>query len=147
MLPTDWLYGGWAGSGEIDIMELVGHDDYTVHGTLHYGGAWPNNVQSGNAFHLKQAPNFSEVYHTFALEWNSSSMKWFVDDSLYQTQTSWYAEGFPFPAPFNQRFHLLMNVAVGGNWPGYPDHTTQFPQKMFIDYVRVYQLNPDFNEK
>ncbi|HRR57691.1 MAG TPA: hypothetical protein P5057_12060, partial [Acidobacteriota bacterium] len=71
-------------------------------------------------------------------------------EELYLTQTDWYTEapeapeapGAPFPAPFDQRFHLLMNVAVGGNWPGAPDATTQFPQEMVVDYVRVYQKTP-----
>jgi len=144
MLPTDWIYGGWAASGEIDILELLGHDVYTVFGTIHYGANSPNNVHSGKAYKLRQSPDFFETYHTFSFEWDSKSMKWFVDDSLYQTQTNWYTQGYPFPAPFNQEFHLLMNIAVGGNWPGYPDKSTQFPQRMYIDYVRVYQLNPDY---
>ena len=66
-------------------------------------------------------------------------IRWYVDDSLYQTQTEWYSTGHEYPAPFDQRFHILLNVAVGGNWPGNPDSSTVFPQKMIIDYVRVYQ--------
>ena len=93
MLPTDWEYGGWAASGEIDIVELVGNDVFTVHGTLHYGGSWPNNVQSGAHYSLLQVPSFADSFHTFAIEWASTSMKWFVDDSLYQTQTSWHSNG------------------------------------------------------
>ena len=66
-------------------------------------------------------------------------MRWYVDDFLYQTQTDWSTDQAPFPAPFDRRFHLLLNVAVGGDWPGDPDDTTEFPQRMEIDYVRVYQ--------
>jgi len=137
MLPTDWVYGGWAASGEIDIMELVGHDPETVHGTLHYGGAWPNNKSSGTSFKLSQG-NFAGDFHTFTLEWEEGVFRWYMDGALYQTQTTWSTEGAAFPAPFNQRFHLLLNVAVGGNWPGSPDATTAFPQRMEVDYVRVY---------
>jgi len=138
MLPTDWVYGGWAASGEIDIMELIGHDPATVYGTLHYGGTYPDNVHTGASYKLSFG-NFALDFHVFALEWSATEMRWFVDDSLYQVQTEWYSQGNDYPAPFNQRFHLLLNVAVGGNWPGNPDNTTSFPQRMEVDYVRVYQ--------
>lgn len=139
MLPTDWTYGGWAASGEIDIMELIGSEPKKVHGTLHYGGESPQNVHSGIAYELT---DFSEDFHVFTLEWYADSIKWFVDDVHYQTQTEWFTTGGEFPAPFDQRFHLLLNIAVGGNWPGYPDATTIFPQRMLVDYVRVYQFPP-----
>jgi len=138
MLPTDWVYGGWAASGEIDIMELVGNDPATVYGTLHYGGAYPDNVHTGASYKLDFG-NFALDFHVFALEWDATEIRWYVDDSLYQVQREWYSHGNDYPAPFNQRFHLLLNVAVGGNWPGNPDNTTSFPQKMEVDYVRVYQ--------
>jgi beta-glucanase (GH16 family) len=137
MLPTDWVYGGWAASGEIDIMELVGHDPVRVYGTLHYGGEWPNNVQSGDSYALSIG-SFTSAFHTFALEWEENEFRWYVDDILYLTQNSWYSDRGSYPAPFNQRFHILLNVAVGGNWPGNPDNTTTFPQTMIVDYVRVY---------
>jgi len=139
MLPTDWVYGGWATSGEIDIMELVGHDPATVYGTLHYGGAYPDNVHSGTTYKLSLG-NFAMDFHVFTLEWwDSTEIRWYIDDSLYQVQTEWYSQGNEYPAPFNQRFHMLLNVAVGGNWPGNPDNITSFPQRMEVDYVRVYQ--------
>lgn len=138
MLPTDWVYGGWAASGEIDIMELIGHDPATVYGTLHYGGAYPDNVHTGVSYKLGFG-NFAMDFHVFALEWDATEIRWYVDDSLYQVQKEWYSQGNAYPAPFNQRFHILLNVAVGGNWPGNPDNTTPFPQRMEIDYVRVYQ--------
>ncbi len=141
MLPTDWVYGGWAASGEIDIMELLGHDTKTVHGTLHYGGAWPENVNSGKALTLPQG-DFANEFHTFRLDWEANEFKWYVDDELYQTQTQWHTKGQPYPAPFDQRFHLLLNLAVGGNWPGNPDASTIFPQTMMVDYVRVYRRAP-----
>ncbi len=138
MLPTDQDYGPWAASGEIDVVELVGHEPATVHGTLHYGGAWPNNRSSGSSYSLSVG-TFADDFHTFALEWESGVIRWFVDGDLYQTQTQWSSTGGAFPAPFDRRFHLLVNLAVGGNWPGDPDGTTQFPQRMDVDYVRVYQ--------
>ena len=143
MLPTDNVYGGWAASGEIDIMELVGHEPNVVHGTLHYGGPWPRNKSSGGSYRLAGG-DFSQDFHVFALEWEPGEIRWFVDGELYLTLTQWYteAQGASFPAPFDQRFHLLMNVAVGGNWPGSPAPTTQFPQEMVVDYVRVYQAAP-----
>ena len=78
-------------------------------------------------------------FHEFALEWEPTELRWYLDGQLYATQTNWYSSGQPFPAPFNERFHLLMNVAVGGNFPGNPDGSTVFPQQMVVDYVRVYR--------
>jgi beta-glucanase (GH16 family) len=141
MLPTDNVYGTWAASGEIDIMEMVGHEPNRVHGTLHYGGMWPNNIYDGMSYRLREG-KFSESFHDFALEWEDGEMRWYVDGVLYVRQTWWKTAGHPFPAPFDQRFHLLINMAVGGNWPGSPDATTQFPQKLEVDYVRVYQRTP-----
>ena len=138
MMPTDNVYGGWAASGEIDIMEYLGHETNKVYGTLHYGGSWPNNRSTGNSFTLPDG-NFNDDFHTFTLIWKEGEMQWFVDGERYQTQTNWSTTGAAFPAPFDQRFHLIFNMAVGGNWPGYPDNTTEFPQEFIIDYVRVYQ--------
>ncbi len=138
MMPTDNVYGGWAASGEIDIMEYLGHEPHRVHGTLHYGGAWPNNVYSGRHYDLTSG-RFSDDFYTFAIEWEYGEMRWFVDDVLYQTRNYWYTTGHRFPAPFDEKFHFIMNVAVGGNWPGNPDHTTEFPQEMVVEYLRVYE--------
>lgn len=137
MLPTDNVYGGWAGSGEIDIMELVGHKPAEVFGTLHHGGPSPRNRHTGKAFVLPKG-DFSEDFHVFALEWEPGVFRWYVDGVHYQTQTEWKTEGAPYPAPFDRRFHLLLNVAVGGNLPRNPDESSVFPQEMTVDYVRVY---------
>ncbi|MBN2194649.1 MAG: glycoside hydrolase family 16 protein [Polyangiaceae bacterium] len=143
MLPTDSVYGGWAASGEIDIMEAVnlGPGDRLVHGTLHYGGAWPDNTSSGSS--TSPIGNAWEAFHVYAIEWEAGEIRWFVDDRHYQTQTEWHTTDATFPAPFDQRFHLLLNVAVGGSWPGPPDASTTFPQEMIVDYVRVYQCVAD----
>ncbi len=138
MLSTYSNYGGWAASGEIDIMEELGQEPNRVYGTLHYGASWPNNVQQGRSYVLPEG-TFAEDFHTFVLEWDTTRFQWFVDDTLYSTITSWYTEGHDYPAPFDQKFHLIFNVAVGGNWPGSPDATTVFPQQMVVDYVRVFQ--------
>ncbi len=142
MLPTDWVYGGWAASGEIDIMELVGHEPNIVHGTLHYGGPWPQNVYTGDSYTIGEP--FANDFHTFAVEWEYGEIRWYVDDVHFQTQTDWNSTAASWPAPFNQRFHVILNVAVGGNWPGYPDASTVFPQRMEVDYVRVYERDPAY---
>jgi beta-glucanase (GH16 family) len=138
MMPTDNVYGGWAASGEIDIMELLGHEPNIVHGTLHYGGPWPRNVHRGARYTLPTG-SFSDDFNVFTLLWREGEMRWFVNGVYYQNQNNWFSEGQDFPAPFDQLFHMILNVAVGGNWPGNPDQTTVFPQEMVIDYVRVYQ--------
>lgn len=141
MLPTDEVYGGWAASGEIDIMESLGHEPERIYGTIHYGGSYPENTFSGNTTWL--APNSATDFHVYAIEWEEGEIRWYVDGQLYSTKTDWYSSGIPFPAPFDQRFHLLLNVAVGGNFPGNPDGSTVLPQEYIIDYVRVYQLAVD----
>lgn len=140
MLPTDDAYGGWAASGEIDIMEAVNLNaggGNLVHGTLHYGGSWPNNTYSGQSFD----PGSSVVsqFHDYAVEWEPGEIRWYVDGVHYQTQTDWWTANGSYPAPFDQRFHMILNVAVGGNWPGSPNGSTSFPQTMEVEYVRVYQ--------
>jgi len=144
MLPTDEDYGGWASSGEIDIMEYLGDDTTRVHGTIHYGGQWPNNQYRGTDY-VTDDTAFHRDFHTFALEWEEGKLRWFVDGELFQSLGAgmWYSSVAAFPAPFNKRFHLLINLAVGGNWPGSPDGSTVFPQDLVIDYVRVYQDGPN----
>jgi len=138
MLPTDETYGGWAASGEIDIMELVGHEPAKVLGTLHYGGVWPENEHAGGTYELEQGA-FSDDFHTFAIEWERDEIRWFVDDHQFHAATRWRSAAAPFPAPFDQRFHLLINLAVGGRLVGAPDDSTSFPQRIAVDWVRVYE--------
>ena len=138
LMPRDSVYGGWAASGEIDVMENKGSDPSTVLGTIHFGGSWPTNQQShGPAYTFSGADSVIN-FHVYALEWTTNSIKWFVDDQIYETQTSWWSSGGPYPAPFDQPFYLIMNLAVGGNFGGNPDATTVFPGEMLVDYVRVY---------
>ena len=137
MMPTESVYGGWAASGEIDIMEYLGHEPGKAYGTLHYGGSYPNNVHSGDSYTLPSGI-FSAEFHVFTIEWDSTEFHWYIDGQHYQTQTEWHTQNQLYPAPFDQKFFMILNVAVGGNWPGSPDETTVFPQEMVVDYVRVY---------
>lgn len=136
MMPTESVYGTWPRSGEIDIMELVGHIPNRVHGTVHYGPAWPNNLEAGGST-TKSEGNFSDEFHVYSIIWAPNFIRWYVDDQLYALVTPTHLA--PHNWPFDQDFHFILNVAVGGNWPGNPDGTTEFPQEMIVDYVRVYE--------
>lgn len=140
MLPSSGTYGSWPYSGEIDIMELLGHEPQTVYGTLHYGDA-SGHEHSGTSYTLEEG-TFADEFHTFTLIWEPERIRWYVDGLQYQEQTEWFTRNAGYPAPFNHEFYLILNLAVGGNWPGYPDETTEFPQRLWVDYVRVYQTNP-----
>ncbi|WP_241475186.1 family 16 glycosylhydrolase [Priestia flexa] len=145
MLPEHNRYGGWAASGEIDIMEGWGSRPNTIAGTIHYGQQWPNNTYSGEEYTFKDGSTI-EDFHTYAVEWEPGEIRWYVDGELYSVQNDWYSQsdGQPdtnaYPAPFDEEFHLIMNLAVGGNFDGNPTAETQFPKEMKIDYVRVYEL-------
>ena len=141
LLPADITrYGGWPSSGEIDIMELIGKEPGRVNGTLHFGN--PHQWITGH-YDLPAGAVFSEDFHVFSLEWTPEEIVWFVDGEPFQTADQWSTsvEDNPFPAPFDVDFYLIVNVAVGGNFPGNPDATSIFPQRMLVDYVRVYQEN------
>lgn len=154
MLPTDNVYGVWAASGEIDIMEAVNltvGGERRVHGTLHFGGNWPNNVYAGNEYELPGGANPADDFHVYAVEWEKGEIRWYVDGDHFATQTEagWYsmADLGDSSAPFNQRFHLLLNLAVGGAWAANVNDMgideSVFPQQMQVDYVRVYQCTKD----
>lgn len=159
MLPTDQVHGGWAASGEIDIMEAVNlrvDGERRIYGTLHYGGAWPDNLHSGAETTLPGDADPAEGAHDYAIEWEEGEIRWYVDGEHYATQqqTGWYSQSgdgsiAPGAAPFDERFHLILNVAVGGAWAANVNaggiDPTVFPQEMVVEYVRVYQcsLNPE----
>ena len=136
MLPTENVYGGWPASGEIDIMELVGHEPDVVHGTVHYGPS-PGEHRSRGWHYTLSDGKFSDDFHVFTIEWIPGRINWFVDGNWYTMATE--RNLAPYHWPFDQKFHLLLNVAVGGTWPGDPDDTTEFPQEMIVDWIRVYQ--------
>lgn len=163
MLPTNSPYGTWASSGEIDIMEAVNlkvvtngsEPEAAVHGTLHFGRNWPGNVNSGADYKLPNNANPADDFHEYAVEWEEGEIRWYVDDVHFATQrdTGWYGQYMqdgtlkdaPVGAPFDRfsKFHLLLNLAVGGNWAGNVNNKgvdeSVFPQKMLVDYVRVYE--------
>jgi beta-glucanase (GH16 family) len=143
LLPTDSPYGGWARSGEIDIMEAI-DVPFEAHGTLIYGENWPDQVYNGSSH--ATGDNLADGFHVYALEWEPDEMRWYLDGVHYHTVTSstWWSAAAPGNprAPFDTPFHFLLNVAVGGDWPGPPDGSTEFPQEMTVDYVRVYALCP-----
>lgn len=143
MMPEDEpYYGTWPVCGEIDIMEFLGHQTDEIHGTIHFGEP---HKQIQGTYMIPEGRSFTEEYHTYTIEWQPGKIDWFVDDVHYHTASDWFSknpqnsETYPYPAPFDQDFFLIMNISVGGGWPGNPDETTQFPQQMHIDYVRVYQ--------
>ncbi len=136
MLPTDWVYGSWPQSGEIDIMESIGHQPKTCYGTIHFGQAWPNNKHIGDTIETKQG-DLSTTFHVYSVEWEPTEIRWYFDDELYCTKKN--TDVAPERWPFDQQFHVILNLAIGGQWPGPPDEGTNFPKYMFVDYVRVYQ--------
>ncbi|MEO1576661.1 MAG: glycoside hydrolase family 16 protein [Pseudomonadota bacterium] len=143
MWPAFWMlssfpeaYGVWAASGEIDIMESVGSDPDRIFGTIHYGGEFPGNLSTSETY--SPSTDVSDEFHVYAIEWDADEIRWYVDDTLYAVQNAWSSTAGPYPAPFDQPFYILLNVAVGGSFPGAPSVDTVFPVTMEVDYVRVY---------
>ena len=154
MLPSDEKYGGWASSGEIDVLEAKGHEPNKILGTIHFGGKWPVNAQASKTLDLPGKESIAD-FHVYAVEWEPGEIRWLLDGKVYSTQSFWWssskadggkgakptkeADLNAWPAPFDQPFFLIMNVAVGGRFPGKPEKTTAFPVEMVVDYVRVYE--------
>ncbi|MBL7776237.1 MAG: family 16 glycosylhydrolase [Saprospiraceae bacterium] len=138
MLGSDFSQVGWPACGEIDIMEIIGSQPGRVHGTVHYGASPATHQQNGGSRALSGGAKFSEAFHVFSLEWEPNRLRWYLDDVQFHEATP-ATLGNGQPWPFNQPFFFIFNVAVGGNWPGSPDASTQFPQRMIVDYVRVFQ--------
>ncbi|RYE93980.1 MAG: glycoside hydrolase family 16 protein [Oxalobacteraceae bacterium] len=142
LMPTDSVYGAWPTSGELDIMEILGSNTNTLYGTAHYGLPQPYVQQQGQS----NAADFSLDYHVYALERDAKQIRWYVDGQLFYTmndnQTAFWpnnatqgADGSPWP--FNQRFYVIFNLAMGGDWPGAVDGNIN-QATMLIDYVRIY---------
>ncbi len=135
MLPQNNVFGGWPKSGELDILEMVGHEPNKVYGTLHFGPG-PGSTQISRGYTLNGS-DFSADFHTFSIVWDTNSIEWFVDGNLFSTVK--HTDMGSATYPFNEDFFFIINLAVGGQWPGAPDATTVFPQRLIVDYVRVYQ--------
>jgi beta-glucanase (GH16 family) len=137
MLSTEWKYGGWPESGEIDIMEHVGFDPGVVHANLH--SAKYNHTKQTQQEGKITVPDVQDAFHIYALEWEENEIRVFVDDKMYHQVKRNSQEDFT-GWPFDQKFHLIMNIAVGGNWGGIQGVDENiWPQRMEVDYVRVYQ--------
>lgn len=136
--PAIWMLGAniddvsWPMCGEIDIMELVGHTPAVTHGTVHYDNGSGYKYTGGSR--SLQSGDLSDQFHVYSLVWNKNEIIWYLDNIQFQKFTKTGSETFPF----NDPFFFIMNVAVGGNWPGSPDGTTIFPQTMVVDYLRVF---------
>ncbi|WP_374585469.1 family 16 glycosylhydrolase [Pseudoduganella sp.] len=139
--PAFWMLGadigkvGWPRSGEIDIMENIGKEPGIVHGTLH-GPGYSGEKGFGAPSALAPGLQYADGFHVFAVEWEPGEIRWYRDGRHYHTARP---AAVPGEWVFEQPFFLLLNLAVGGYWPGYPDATTRFPQQMLVDYVRIYQ--------
>lgn len=133
--PAFWMLGdnigqvGWPQCGEIDIMEHVNNEEMT-HGTMH----WNYN---GHQYYGNSTSHDPTEYHVYSIEWNESNIRWFIDGVQYHSGN--ILNNVNNTDEFHHPFFILLNVAVGGNWPGYPNETTVFPATMYVDYVRVYQ--------
>jgi beta-glucanase (GH16 family) len=161
LLPQDDAYGPWAASGEIDIMEIVGERPNEYLGTIHFGSTFPKRELVTHVHKFAGGSTVGE-FHIYAVEWEPGEIRWLVDGVLWAKQTFWWscsrqrdgkggvarsaADLNPWPAPFDQPFYLVMNVAVGGNFPGAPNTATQFPADLVIDYVRVYDKIGGYGE-
>lgn len=140
--PALWMLGenidqvGWPTCGEIDIMELINKEQPSkIYGTGHWA-ANGGHASAGGNFTLSSG-YYSDAFHLFAIEWDGNQIKWLMDNNQYYQLNRADVTGDSYP--FDKEFYLIMNVAVGGNWPGNPDASSVFPQKMLVDYVRVYQ--------
>ena len=141
--PAFWMLGddiekkGWPKCGEIDMMENIGKEPALVHGTIH-GPGYSGDKGIGAPFELSASQRFADDFHVYAVEWEAKAIRFYVDDHLYTTRTP---ADLPHGAKwvYKHPFFILLNVAVGGGWPGNPDSSTVFPQTMLVDYVRIYR--------
>ena len=138
MWPALWMLGsnfqtvGWPACGEIDIMEVIGNEPNTCHGTAHWSNGGQHAQYGGN---INSSSSLHEIFHVFSIVWTENQIKWLLDDVQYNVLSTSSSE----LSEFQGNFFFIFNVAVGGNWPGSPNASTQFPQRMIVDYIRVFQ--------
>lgn len=136
MLPENWVYGGWPESGEIDIMEHVGFEPTMIYGSVHTDAY--NHVEETQVTHDIKIPYSESAFHTYEIEWTPEQISWYVEGEKYGTFVNEHKSYKEWP--FDQAFHLILNIAVGGNWGGQQGvDDSIWPQQMVVDYVRVYQ--------
>jgi beta-glucanase (GH16 family) len=145
--PAFWMLGanidgaGWPACGEIDIMESIGREPSINHGSLHMpASGTTNDSELTGMTALPGGAKLGDAFHTYAIEWSATAINFYLDETLYETQTPQVATGRTWA--FDQPFFIILNVAVGGQWPGTPDTTTVFPQTMKVDWVRAYRPGP-----
>ncbi|MEF2966568.1 glycoside hydrolase family 16 protein [Paenibacillus sp. M1] len=144
MLPQDQVYGTWAASGEIDIMEARGRLPGISSGAIHFGGQWPANTYSSGEYHFPAGQTIANDYHVYSVVWEEDNIKWYVDGKFFfkATRDQWYSTAAPNNpnAPFDQPFYLIMNLAIGGNFDGgLAPGPGDIPATLQVDYVRVYK--------
>ena len=118
-------------------MESMGQESKKIYSTLHYGTDTAHRIKSGQEY--TSSTDFSSGFHTYALEWEPNEMRWYVDSEEIHRENNWNSIYTNFPAPFDKKFYLILNLAIGGNWPGNPDTSTPFPNDLLVDYVAIYK--------
>ncbi|RRJ62804.1 glycoside hydrolase family 16 protein [Paenibacillus oralis] len=146
MLPQDNVYGSWAASGEIDVMEARGRLPGTSSGAIHFGGQWPANTHVSGEYHFPEGQTIANDFHVYSVVWEEDNIKWYVDGKFFfkATRDQWYSTAAPNNpnAPFDQPFYLIMNLAIGGNFDGgITPNPGDIPATLQVDYVRVYKDN------
>jgi len=155
LLPQDDAYGGWAASGEIDVMEILGEQPDKVLSSIHFASSAPKRELVTHTLPIPHGGTVAD-WHVYAVEWEPGELRWSLDGVVWARQDFWWSTGkvdadgqgleaaqdsdlHPWPAPFDQPFYIVMNVAVGGDFPGVPNAATQFPADLQVNYVRVYE--------
>jgi beta-glucanase (GH16 family) len=136
-MPNNPAYGGWPRSGEIDIMENLGDNTRLLYATLHYG---TTNQMSQGTHTTPADQSLSDTFHVYTMIWDTNSFAFYLDSTHnYWNCDQWSPNNVAYPKPFDQSFFMMFDLAVGGSWGGPPDNTTVFPQKMLVDWIRIYK--------
>ncbi len=140
MMPTDDKFGGWPLSGEIDIMEIKGHEPDTLYGTMHYGPTWPNNRYTGGKIVRSNPAGWGDDFHTYSIIWQKDKIEWLVDGTKFNEGTIANVAAYKnVQYPFNERFYFIVNLALGGNFVNNKINDAVLPNEFLIDYLKVWQ--------